>query len=563
MILKALYDYYHRLGTLPAFGTELKEIHYVVVIDKAGDFKRFESKKIDKRKSASFCVAKGVTRTRASKSNILWDNGKYVFGFDAKDKEYNELFVATLRDIAARHADDISMQALLRFYSLSKEEMIVKFEEDSLWDEVRANLQKNFSFQLEGEDRLIAEKAELFLDMEDLEEKRRSVESICLITGEKGPVVRLTTPTPMLDSQPVASIVKIQINSGYDSYGKTQAYNAPISREAEFAYSTALKNMLGKDSRNKFTIGKRVFLFWGTKKDKALLETESIFCDFLNIDFQKDNPDENVRKVEKFFKSIWSGEIKTDLDDVFYILGLAPNIGRIAIVSFDAIPLKKFAVKILQHFSDMDIIDSREESERRPFSGLYSMLSAVTLKGKVSGAAPHLPEEVMYAIINGTPYPYPLYTAAIRRICAECEVTIGRAAIIKAYINRKFNEQSIKLEVMLDKTNDNGGYLCGRLVAVLEKIQTDAKSGDSIKTRYMTAASSTPSAVFPSMFNLSMHHMDKLSDGTRIFYEQLKQEILEKMPADGFPSHLDLNDQGRFFVGYYHQRTDLYTSKKN
>ena len=79
---------------------------------------------------------------------------------------------------------------------------------------------------------------------------------------------------------------------------------------------------------------------------------------------------------------------------------------------------------------------------------------------------------------------------------------------------------------MLDKTNDNAGYLCGRLIAVLEKVQSDVKSGDSIRTRYMGAASATPSVVFPAILNLSIHHFEKLSEGTRIYYDQLIQEIL-------------------------------------
>lgn len=116
---------------------------------------------------------------------------------------------------------------------------------------------------------------------------------------------------------------------------------------------------------------------------------------------------------------------------------------------------------------------------------------------------------------------------------------------------------------MIDKTNNNPGYLCGRLAAVLEKVQDDANSGNTIRTRYMSAASATPSAVFPAMLNLSVHHSEKLNEGGRIHYEQLKQEIMDKLPADGFPAHLDLNDQGRFFVGYYHQRADFFTKKEN
>lgn len=568
MILKALYDYYKRMESkLPSYGTEMKEIHYIVIIDDNGKFLRFESKRINKRQAAQFCVPKGFKRTAAPKSNILWDNAKYVFGLEKSDIIPHRLFVNIVNDIADKCKDDISIQALKRFYSQDKDIIIEAFNRDILWNEILGNIKtSNFSFQLEGDDKIIAEKDYLFKEYmsscsANSEELRTGV---CLITGKNGEIVRLTTATPLLNSQSVASIVGIQKASGYDSYGKEQAYNAPISTEAEFAYSTALKTMLGKDSRNKFAIGQRMFLFWGSSEDAALSEAESIFRDFLNIDFAKDdNPNENVQKVERFFKSIWSGEIKTDLNDKFFILGLAPNIGRIAVVYFEEIQLKDFAGKLLKHFDDMDIIDIRQKEKQRPVCGLYAILSAVTLGGKASDAEPHLPEAVLSSMLNGTPYPYQLLTSSIQRICAENYVSTARAAIIKAYLNRKFKNNSNKLNTMLDKTNDNCGYLCGRLTAVLEKIQSDAKSGDSIKTRYMTAASATPSAVFPSMLSLSMHHMDKLSEGSKIFFERLKQEIIEKIPTDGFPSHFDLSDQGRFFVGYYHQRADLYSSKEN
>lgn len=114
---------------------------------------------------------------------------------------------------------------------------------------------------------------------------------------------------------------------------------------------------------------------------------------------------------------------------------------------------------------------------------------------------------------------------------------------------------------MLDKNCDYIGYVCGRLAAVLEKIQEDVKRGDSIRTRYLSAASTTPGAVFPAMLNLSIHHSENLTDGSRIFYEQLKQEILSRLPGEGFPAQLNLQEQGRFFVGYYQQREDLFTKK--
>ena len=77
----------------------------------------------------------------------------------------------------------------------------------------------------------------------------------------------------------------------------------------------------------------------------------------------------------------------------------------------------------------------------------------------------------------------------------------------------------------------------------------------------MNAASATPIAVFPTILNLSVHHAEKLDKGVQLWFEQIKSEIVDKIMAEGFPCHLSLPDQGRFFVGYYHQRQCFFTKK--
>lgn len=207
----------------------------------------------------------------------------------------------------------------------------------------------------------------------------------------------------------------------------------------------------------------------------------------------------------------------------------------------------------------MEIIDGRKE--KKPYMGIKDMLSAVTRDGKQSEVTPNLPEAVTKSIFQGLPYPYTLFSACIRRIRAESSVRITRIAILKAYLNRINNNDEIK--TMLDKNNTNQGYLCGRLFAVLDKIQEDASQKHSIRERYMNAASSTPASVFATILNLSSHHSEKLqNEGKKISYEKLKQEIITKISAEGFPAYLDLQDQGRFFVGYYHQREDFFTKKE-
>lgn len=178
-------------------------------------------------------------------------------------------------------------------------------------------------------------------------------------------------------SQAKAKLVSFQVSSGYDSYGKSKGYNAPISEEAEFAYSTSLNHLLRTGSHNKFTIGTRTYLFWASSNTEASVMTEdSVFSLFGHT--EEDNPERRIESVRQTFQSVYNGKIPANSDDRFYILGLAPNSARIAVVYWLEAPLREFAKQISRHFTDMEIIDSRPN--KKPYMGLHSILGAVTLE---------------------------------------------------------------------------------------------------------------------------------------------------------------------------------------
>lgn len=566
MILRALYDYYHRCGDLPAFGMEQKQIGFLIVINKEGRFLRFEDRRIDKNIAQQFLVKKSVGRSSAPVANYLYDNSQYVFCYSDKGdmkamRKYYDTFKSSVEEIYNANPDNGDMKALYAFYQQEPEDIIAQMEGDSLWIEVTKNLNKKystFSFLIEGETQILASKSSLV----NLKKKETNgVEGrVCMITGNQAETVETTTATMIPGSQATAKLVSFQIKSGYDSYGKEKGNYAPISEEAEFAYTTALNYMLRSDSHNKFSIGTRTFLFWASSNSEAAKATEdSLFAFFGKAD--DDDPNRRIELVKQTFMSIYNGKLTSYKDDKFFILGLAPNSARIAVVYWAELPLSDFARKISQHFEDMEIVDTRKE--KNPYVGLHTILGAVTLGGKSSDATPNLPDAVVKSIFQGLPYPAPLFQSCIRRIRAEQSFNVTRIAIIKAYLNRLNDNNNKKIQVMLDKENLNQGYLCGRLFAVLDTIQEKANGIHSIRERYMNSASATPATVFATILNLSSHHLEKLNAGAQVYYEKLKQEIISNLNADGFPAHLDLQDQGRFFVGYYHQRQDLFTSKEN
>ena len=563
MILSALYDYYYRCGDLPAKGLELKEIGFLIVISPNGQFVRFEDCRIDKDHARSYLVKKHVGRSSAAVANYLYDNSAYVLGYSEKNNDKAQVYFDTFKEkvesIALSFPQNAVVNAVRLFYEKDRADIVNIVSQDPLWEDIKKNLSKKystFSFRIDGDLQIVAEKRELLQLEEELD--RADPSCLCLITGKHGISVETTTATMIPGSQATAKLVSFQINSGYDSYGKTKCDNAPISEEAEFAYTTALNAMLQKGSRNKFNLGNRTFVFWSSNRNEASMEAEEGLFELLGFSEDvKDDPNANIMKVRKVFESIYSGTLKTGLEDKFYILGLAPNSARIAVVYWSETTLKDFAGKILSHFSDMEICDTRKE--KKSYMGIREMLSTVTLNGKQSEATPNLPEAVVKSIFQGIPYPYTLFSSCIRRIRAEQKLTITRAAILKAYLNRINDNNNKKIDIMLDKENNNPGYLCGRLFAVLDKIQEEANNISSIRERYMNAASATPSMVFATILNLSLHHAEKLNEGRKINFEKIKQEIFAKLPADGFPAHLDLQDQGRFFVGYYHQRQEFFT----
>ncbi len=119
----------------------------------------------------------------------------------------------------------------------------------------------------------------------------------------------------------------------------------------------------------------------------------------------------------------------------------------------------------------------------------------------------------------------------------------------------------------LEPENKNIGYLLGRLFATLEKIQEEANPGinATIRDRFYGSASGTPVTVFGNLMRLKNHHLAKLeSDGRRIYLEKLIGSIIDGIDGKrGFPATLPIEDQGKFAIGYYHQRQDFFTKKED
>jgi len=589
MILQALKEYYDRKPALPSVGWERKEIPFLVLISPDGEFVGFEDTRESdgKRLRAHpfFVPSLGEKKGSGIKSNLFWENIEYMFGIPVptdtkKDPDLervqrqHEIFKNRIGSIKGE--SDV-LEAVRRFYEKDYQHAVKK---DKLWGEV-FKLNRTLLLSVIGRGP-VTNDAELKLLIDASLQVRGSM-GRCLLTGEKDEIVSLEPPikgvrganTSGASLVSVNNDIKSGANTGptpaFASFMKKQGLNSPIGRKASFAYTTALNHLLDKDSQQKVQVSYTTVLFWSAKDTS--FEKEAFF--FFS-EPPRDDPDRNTEVVKALYQMIWSGAYAVPDDDTrFYVLGLAPNAARIAVRFWHVGTVREMGSKLKQHINDLAI---RHRLGIDPALPLRRLLRSLAPQEKEENIPPNLAGEVMRAILEGRPYPVTLLHAALRRNRAEQgkknrrtgkpepNVPYERAAMIKAFLNRslRFSNPGHEKEITMctDPTNTNTGYRLGRLFAVLEKIQSDANPGinATIRDRFYGAASSTPVTVFGNLMRLSNHHLSKLEKekpGLFVVRKKLVGEIMCLISE--FPTHLDLSDQGRFAIGYYHQTQDLWT----
>jgi len=599
MILQALAGYYDRKAADPEagmapMGFERKEIPFILEIDQHGKLIQIEDTREGigiKRQAHSFIVPHGAKKTSGIASNLLWDNAEYVLGIpDGKKLEANkakgkaEEYLERLRDMHAHFragvdsllgdgVQDAGLVAVLAFLKLiRRQDLEVSATDGSTlsdrfgryastfpqWEDI-VNTNPNIGFRLQGDRGLVCERPAVVRAVQIRESSKCANPVACLVSGEADEIERVHASIKGIWGAQTsgANIVSFNLDP-FNSYGKARGKNAPVGKKVAFAYTTALNHLLRNGSPQRIQVGDTSTVFWAEKPSDFESAVVNIFGEPT-----KDDPDRNVRAVEQLFKSVHHGRyVADDQHTRFFVLGLAPNAARIAVRFWHVSTVGKLAERILAHFEDLEIIHGPREVAYLP---LFRLLVSTASLGKVDNIPPNLAGETLRAILEGRPYPQTLLGAAIRRIKAEQLVNYPRAALIKASINRAIRfsnpDHQEEIKVSLDKQNTHTGYRLGRLFAVLEKIQEEASPGlnATIRDRYYGAASGSPVSVFFTLMKLSKHHLPKLSTGRAVYFERLIGEIMSEI--EDFPAHLPIAGQGRFAIGYYHQRQDFFQKK--
>lgn len=557
--LISLYDRFAKNDEIPPYGFSVEDIGFVLEIDNNG---KMIGQPEDLRKKIKANTFDFVTSTvpytnrvnvranaAATTPNFMVDKADYIFGMSgSSDKNIHHNSFKKLIDEVCGNSKDDGVLAVKMFLDnwISGDSVEMEF-----WNEISGNHGKWIAFRLQGELRFVHERSEVIKLWADYIAREQFPQGISFLDGD---VHDLQSQYAQFKFGSGASLVSFN-EVAYESYGKKKGENAPISIEAEFKSSSALKYLF-RSKTQRLWIGDAVTVFWTERKS----EVEVFMGRVLNPAIQ-DRAD--AGKLNKFLEAVRKGnlpnELKEDSRLNFYILGFSVNKARLALRFWHVCSVSELIARLRDHFSNLAMEVSSEKDI--PFPGIWHLLKETARETK--DISPVLGGALIRSILTGANYPQNIFQGVIRRIRAEQSKKISgksipnvnylRASILKAVLQRNHKKE---VPMTLEIERREVAYLLGRLFSVLEKAQLDAlgRVNSTIKDRFFSAASATPASVFPRLIRLSQHHIEKAEYG--YISDRRIAEIMEHINV--FPAYMNLQDQGLFAIAYYQQKNALY-----
>lgn len=573
MILQALADYYEELlkkGKTVPNGWRRAKVSFALNLAEDGSLKNVISLKEEREMgkktvwiSSERTVPQMVSRASGVSANFLCDNSKYMLGVDAEGSggRAQECFEAAKQ----RHleilkdAHSAAAGAVKNFFQTWKpEEARENPKVQELWDEIIDG--SNLIFLVGGKECQDDEAIQNAWNRQILEGGTET-EGVCLVTGKRTEIARIHTVIKGVQGAQSSGAALVSFNAqAFESYGKTQNYNAPVGKYAAFAYTTALNNLLSQKDYV-MQLGDTTVVFWAEGGEELY---QDVFGWVMEM------PVDNQKEIQGILKSAAKGEpvpvgnLELNPEQKFYILGLAPNAARLSVRFFYQDHFGRLLEHINAHYERLQMV--KPAWENRDYLGVWALLQeTVNQNAKEKKPVANMAAAVIRAILAGDRYPTSLYTDLLIRIRSEQgKITWGRASIIKAYLIRNYGwKEGVEFVKVNEETRDRA-YVLGRLFSVLEAIQEEANPGinTTIRDRYFNSACTTPASVFPVLLRLKNSHIRKLDNiGLKVKYEKTLTELMGKLGE--YPSRLTLEEQGMFMLGYYHEVQKRYTKKED
>ena len=573
MILQALTRYYDDLlerGEIAPPGWSPAKISYALCLDENGavtqivpTIKDTVVGKKTVRRPQELVLPAPVKRSSDVASNFLWDNSAYLLGADQKGKpeRSRKCFQAAsqLHHEILDGVDSSAARAILAFFDTWQPERAA--EHPALagqCDDIMGGA--NLVFRVNGHypqnDSDIRTAWRLHCNGDDPD----ALHMQCLVTGREDEIAATHPSVKGVRNAQSSGAALVSFNSpAFCSYGREQNYNAPVGKQAAFAYTAALNHLLA-DKSNVQLIGDTTVICWAEGAETVYQDYAQAFL--FGGEAPEGLSDNDLRAVlKRLAEGKPCDELGIDPNRPFYILGLAPNAARLSVRFFLRDSFGSLMKNVNDHYERLKIVGSRYEM--LPLRAL--LRETVNLNSRDKEPSPAMAGATARAVFSGGLYPASLLEAVMLRIRTERNITWGRASILKAYYLKNPHKDCPKevLTVSLNEESTNVAYTLGRIFSIYEATQQAANPGinATIKDKYFNSAAAMPAGIFPILNNLYQKHLRKLENGQRIYLDK-QVSALKNILGESYPARMTLAQQGAFDLGYYHQTQKRYTKKE-
>jgi CRISPR-associated protein Csd1 len=605
-MLQGLVNYYERLettGEVAPPGYSEENISFAIVIARDGsiiDITDLRDHTGRKPKPRTLLVPESPSDRSGKKrvSAFLWDNSKYALGIGRnKDgvvftpdqlQEFKRFHLEVLRS-----ATDIQLIAFRAF--------VESWSPDAYTSQRYAEElpEAKIVVRLDGEDCFVHESvAAKNLWQKIIDRKPGAAFGICLVTGVEGRIARLHPDIGNVAGQRNVGPLTSFNEEAFESFGKSQGSNAPVSERAAHAYATSLNRLLshkeGVDAKgrplwtNRVQIGDATTVFWaeaagGPQAAGRAKKAENLFLTLL----APPTDEQEVGKLQVLLGDMKQGrpleEIDPDLCEhtKFFILGLSPNAARLSVRFFITNEFGRLARNIVRHFSDLRIEPTAWRNGRPPSAYVLALQIAPMRRNdrQIVADTKKVPSnisgEMLRAILDGGRYPQAVLTTILGRFGADRIVTPLRVALVKSSLVRAWRMSGLypygSLEettlVALDPDHPSTGYQLGRLFALYERAQAACfdEINSTVTDKFYASASAAPAYVFPGLERGFRNHLSKIGKGRNLArwvtdprglrrsLESAVGRILLNF-RKAYPHQLSIDEQGLFVLGYYHEK---------
>lgn len=358
--------------------------------------------------------------------------------------------------------------------------------------------------------------------------------------------------------QSAGSMLVSYNTNAFESYNLKGNLNSGICTKCARNYIEALKFLTTNGHGTLSPKGEKEFKY--TNRQKISDDTIVLFWTKKtddNIDPWSDICQPTVERVKRMFSSVVTGNsqrAETKVDNYFYCCTLSSAAARIAVRDWLAISVSQYQNNLKQWFDDIATIKDGEIY----YPGINTILyNCIKKKAKPAQsdfkAKARIGTMLWRAALANTSLPLVILQSVLSQIehdkskygCFNEE----KSTVIRLVLNR-YNKKKYKMKNELDQENGSKAYLCGRLFALICKLQFKAQGAvnNSIKDRFFASASNAPARVMGLLLTKYVPIYEKKTKGA---YHTPITEIAAKI--EHFPSKFSITERGEFALGYYYQ----------